>query len=147
MTRIDFYISPNQSAVASLQLACRIAETAYNKQHRIYIHAYDAQQASQLDDLLWTFRDISFVPHISLLEQTSDEQRAQAAVIIGCAEPPNVPPDVMINLAHEVPDFFSRFERVAEIVSGPETERNIARSRFKFYRERGYPLETHELNS
>ncbi len=143
MTRVDFYISPNQAIDASLQLACRIAEKAYSKNNRVYVHVQDPQQVKRLDDLLWIFRDGSFVPHC----QSSDKHVTQAAVVIGCGELPEIAPDVLINLADEVPNFFTRFERVAEIVSGTEPARNIARSRFKFYRERGYPLETHELNS
>jgi len=143
MTRVDFYVSPNQAAEANLQLACRIAEKAYSKNNRVYVHVQDPQQAKRLDELLWVFRDGSFVPHC----QNTDEKSSQAAVIIGFDEMPEMAPDVLINLADDVPNFFTRFERVAEIVSGAESARNIARSHFKFYRERGYPLETHELNS
>lgn len=143
MTRVDFYVSPNQAAEANLQLACRIAEKAYSKNNRVYVHVQDLQQVKRLDELMWVFRDGSFVPHC----QCMDDHTAQAAVIIGCDEMPEISPDVLINLADEVPNFFTRFERVAEIVSGTESARNIARSHFKFYRERGYPLETHELNS
>jgi DNA polymerase-3 subunit chi len=143
VTKVNFYISPNQSAEANLQLACRIAEKAYNQQHRIYIHAGTEEQAKRLDDLLWVFRQGSFIPHC----QSNSENTQQAAVVIGHDQLPDIQPDVLINLAEEVPNFFTRFERVAEIVSGDEMTRNSARERFKFYRERGYPLETHELNS
>ncbi|MGD8785287.1 MAG: DNA polymerase III subunit chi [Thioalkalispiraceae bacterium] len=143
MTRINFYISPNQTAEANLQLACRIAEKAYNKQNKVYIHTNNAEQARRLDDLLWVFRQGSFVPHC----QTNDENQQAAAVVIGFDGLPEIQPDVLINLADQVPNFFTRFERVAEIVSGDEATRKVARERFKFYRERGYPLETHELNS
>ena len=143
MTRINFYISPNQAADASLQLACRIAEKAYDKQNKVYIHANSAEQAKRLDDLLWVFRQGSFIPHC----QSQDENQQAAPVVIGHDGLPEMQPDVLINLADEVPNFFTRFERVAEIVSGDEPNREIARARFKFYRERGYPLETHELNS
>lgn len=143
MTRVNFYISPNQAAEASLQLACRIAEKAYGKQSRVYVHTNNAEQAGRLDDLLWVFRQGSFIPHC----QSSDENRQEAAVLIGYDGLPEIQPDVLINLADEVPNFFTRFERVAEIVSGNEASRQAARERFKFYRERGYPLETHELTS
>ena len=68
-------------------------------------------------------------------------------MVIGTDNPPDMPTDVLINLKRDVPGFFSRFERVIEIVAGPEVQRNLARERFKFYRDRGYPLETHELSS
>ena len=143
MTRVDFYISPNQASEANLQLACRIAEKAYSKQNRVYVNVNDEGQAKKLDDLMWVFRQGSFIPHC----QANDENAPQAAVVIGFGALPQVEPEVLINLADEVPNFFTRFERVAEIVSGDEATRNHARSRFKYYRERGYPLETHELNS
>lgn len=143
MTRVNFYISPNTSVDANLQLACRIAEKAYGKQHKIYIHVSSAEQAKRLDDMLWVFRQGSFIPHC----QSHHENSQDAAVVIGHEALPEIKPDVLINLADDVPNFFTRFERVAEIVSGDEPTRNSARERFKFYRERGYPLETHELNS
>jgi len=147
MTRVDFYVSTNQAVDADLQLACRITEKAYRQKNRVYIHTNNAQQASRIDELLWTFREVSFVPHISVTGPVNEEKQAQTAVIIGCADIPEMAPDVLINLSDDIPNFFTRFERVAEIVSGPESARKMARSHFKFYRERGYPLETHELNS
>ena len=143
MTRVNFYISPNKAAKANLQLACRIAEKAYGKQNKIYIHVNGAEQAKSLDDMLWIFREGSFIPHC----QSTDENQQDAAIVIGYDGLPEIQPDVLINLADKVPNFFTRFERVAEIVSGDEPTRESARARYKFYRERGYPLETHELNS
>ena len=143
MTRVDFYVTPNNDENARLQLACRIAEKAYNLSNRVYIHTDDPQQASSIDDMLWTFRQGSFIPHCL----HTDEHMQESAIVIGHHSPPAIEPQVLINLANTVPDFFSRFERVAEIVAGSEQTRQAARNRFKYYRERGYPLETHELNS
>lgn len=143
MTRIDFYISPNKAAEANLQLTCRIVEKAFAKQNRVFIHAKDAEQAQRVDDLLWTFNQGSFIPHCQL----SNQQYASNPVVIGYgATPPDEQSDVLVNLDQEVPNFFSRFDRVVEIVSGDENTRSLARNRFKFYRERGYPLESHDLN-
>jgi DNA polymerase-3 subunit chi len=143
MTRVDFYISPNNANDAALQLTCRIVDKAWQQQNRVYIHAANTEQAKQLDDMLWLFRDGAFIPHC----QSSDSISTETPILIGCEAPPATQPEVLINLAQEVPGFFSRFERVIEIVAGDEPKRAQARQRFKFYRERGYPLETHELNS
>lgn len=142
MTRVDFYVSPNNANDAGMQLACRIVDKAYQQQKQVYIHTATAELAQQLDDLLWIFRDGAFIPHCQVKENFS----AETPIVIGCDAPPAMQPDVLINLASEVPGFFSRFERVIEIVAGDEPTRAQARQRFKFYRERGYPLETHELN-
>ena len=143
MTRVDFYVSPNNAEDASLHLACRIVDKAWQQQQRVYIHAADAQQAGMLDDLLWQFRDGAFIPHC----QSDSQLASETPILIGCETTPAQPAEVLINLGTEVPGFFSRFERVIEIVAGSEPSRAQARQRFKFYRERGYPLETHELNS
>lgn len=143
MTRVDFYVSSNNASDAHLQLACRIVDKAYQQQNQVYVHAATPEQARQFDELLWVFRDGAFIPHCQL----NDTIAADTPIIIGCDTPPALKPDVLINLGQEVPGFFSRFERVIEIVAGDESARAQARQRFKFYRERGYPLETHELNS
>lgn len=142
MTRVDFYVSPNQADNATIQLACRIVDKAWQQQNQVYVHTANAEQANQLDTMLWTFRDGAFIPHC----QANDAIQSQTPIVIGCDTPPDIKPEVLINLGSEVPGFFSRFERVIEIVAGDEVTRTQARQRFKFYRERGYPLETHELN-
>lgn len=142
MTRVDFYISPSQAAEARHQLACRIADKAYQQDHKIYIHTASAQEASLMDDLLWTFRQNSFLPH----GQYGTEEQADCAIVIGHqTNIPDVSKDVLINLAPEVPLFFSQFERVAEMISEDETQKQHGRERYRFYRDRGYELNTHQL--
>ncbi|MBI3562524.1 MAG: DNA polymerase III subunit chi [Gammaproteobacteria bacterium] len=141
MTRVDFYISPNLALKMRVQLACRIAEKAYQTQHRVYLHVASPEQANELDTLLWVFRPGSFVPHC-----LGDAPHAAATpVLIGNELPPPQAGDVLINLSDQVPGFFSRFARVAEIICGDEPSRQKGRERYKFYRERGYPLESHTL--
>lgn len=142
MTRVDFYILESAGADAGPLVACRLAEKAYGLGHRVYIHTGDDQGAQAIDELLWTFRAGSFVPHALY----TDNEAHDEAVLIGADEGPDSNVDVLINLAEAVPLFFSRFGRVAEIVTGDASVRESARERFRFYRERGYDLETHRLD-
>ena len=65
---------------------------------------------------------------------------------MGCdAEPPTRLSDVLVNLTDTVPLFFSRFERVVELIGATDGERALGRERYRFYRDRGYPLQTHHL--
>lgn len=143
MTRVDFYILPDATADGRERLACRLADKAYRLGHEVYIHARDRQHAARLDELLWTFRAGSFVPH-----QRVDEghDTHEAPVLIGHAEAPMQCHTLLINLADGVPGFFSRFERVMETVDQDEENRRSGRERFRFYRDRGYALKTHTLN-
>lgn len=140
MTQVDFYLQ--QDASGPDLLACRLVDKAFRNGHSVYLLAASQQQAEALDQLLWTFSQGSFVPHhIQNDGKAADDVR----VLIGTQEAPEHLHDVLISLAEDVPPFFSRFERVVEIVAGDETMRENARQRFRFYRDRGYPLQTHEL--
>ncbi len=141
MTRVDFYIVESPAPDARERVACRLAEKAWQLDHRIYIHGQDAGHCERLDQLLWTFRDGSFVPHEPLADPAPD-----CPILIGLAEPPESHTGVLINLHEAVPPFFSRFERVVEIVNQAEPVRQAGRERFKFYRDRGYDLHTHTLS-
>jgi len=140
MTRIDFYLNDSTQAAANLRTACQIADKAYRMGHRVYLYTADAPTTAQLDELLWTFSAGAFVPHCC----NGDDDGA-SPVIIGHDEPPASEHDVLISVANRIPDFFTRFTRLAEIVSADADERASARERFRHYRERGYPLETHNL--
>ncbi len=139
MTQVDFYILDEKAPRSRALFACRLTEKAFGLGHRVYLHAGSEGAARELDDLMWTFRDGSFLPHAL----TSDGE--DAPVHIGHGVEPGEGFHLLINLAAEVPAFFSRFERVAEVVDGDETQKAKGRERFRFYKDRGYPLETHKL--
>jgi DNA polymerase-3 subunit chi len=141
MTRVDFYLLGKDSDRREV-FACRLAEKAYRLGHRVYLLAPDLPAATELDELLWTFSQGSFVPH-ALLD--SDPAAKEHPVLVGHAEPPGEFNDVLITLAGEVPPWFSRFARVAELVGTDDPEKARARDRFRFYRERGTAPETHPL--
>ena len=142
MTRIDFYLLSKPQPGARQKLACRIAEKAFGLGHRVHIHTASKKEAMRLDDLLWTFRDGSFVPH-----ETDPAQLSPRAVTIGHDWEPEGEYEVLINLDSEVPLFFSRFERVAEILDQDPQTRQKGRERYRFYRDRGYDLNTHEIDA
>ncbi len=143
MTQVDFYVIEEQSAKSRETLACRIAEKAWTQGKRIFIHTQDQAQAEQMDTLLWTFRQGSFLPHELMGSQDYD---AQTAIHIGYGQEPGGDTQVLINLNDQVPAFFSRFERVAEVINDDASIKQLARKRYQFYRDRGYPLDTHKLN-
>lgn len=142
MTQVDFYLTQSSQLKQAHTTACKLAEKASHLGHHVFIHADDEAQAQQLDKLLWTFKPNSFIPHRLVDSHNSNESEL---IMIGYDHEPECKHDVLINLASTIPDFFSRFERVAEIVSGNEEHRQQARQRFKFYRDRGYDLNTHEI--
>lgn len=143
MTRVGFYLMKNSTEGARAQFACRLVEKAYAQGHQIYINTESDRQLRQLDDLLWTFRDGSFLPHACI--GNAGDVGAQP-ILLGHGCEPQDCSDVLVNLSSEVPTYFSRFSRVAELVDGNETRRAAARDRYRFYKDRGYTLDTHEID-
>lgn len=144
MTRIDFYIIEQGTEQSTENFICRLTEKAWSQNNSVYIHARDEQHAIKYDELLWTFTENSFVPHHLFTTENTEK-----AVLIGhqsSLEAPASHHDVLINLNHESPSFFSQFERVAEIITTDEISRSKGRERYQFYRDRGYALETHKMS-
>ena len=53
--------------------------------------------------------------------------------------------EVLVNLGGGQPPWFASFERLVEVVGSDDDDRAGARERWRFYRERGYALERHDL--
>lgn len=148
--QIDFYIlsTPQQRSL----FTCRLAEKIYRLGQRAYIHTADAQQASGIDTLLWTFQSGSFVPHdycadsaLAALETSASS--AYSPIVIGHSAAPPCNADVLINATDELAGFYSQFPRVAEIVDGAEQAKLKARDRFRFYRDGGHSVATHMIDN
>ncbi|MEW6330720.1 MAG: DNA polymerase III subunit chi [Pseudomonadota bacterium] len=143
MTRVDFYLIDDANDGSLDAAVCKLTHKAYRLGHRIYILTPDLSHAQRLDRMLWIFSPGSFIPH-GLGTETAT---ADMPVLIGYDEPPATHEDVLIQLAPQVPECFSRFQRVAEVVGGADRHKALARERFRFYRDRGYALQTHNISA
>lgn len=138
MTRVDFYILSQADSAAREWLACRLTEKAWRLGHRIYVHSDSDTQGQRVDELLWRFRVDAFVPHSAAADRPGP-------VHVGWGADPGDHHDVLINLALTVPAFYSRFERVTELVCQQAEVLAASRENWKFYQQRGYPLQSHRL--
>ncbi len=139
MTQVDFYVLDRVDEHARDTLACKLAEKAWRLENTIHIHTMTRKDAERLDELLWTFRDGSFVPH----ELAGSDNTAP--ITIGFGDSAVEARDLLITLCDEIPPFASSFPRVAELVSSDETCRAKSRQRYATYRDQGYKLETHKI--
>ena len=137
MTSIDFYFN----AADRLEVACRLAGKAAAKKKRMLIYAPGADLAQRIDQMLWTWQAISFVPHCFAGDALADE-----TPVLITADTGNAPDcEVLVNLSAECPEFFARYPRLLEIVSRDEEERRAGRARYAWYRDRGYEIRNHDL--
>ena len=137
MTQVDFYVHADDK----VQTAARLASKAYQLGRRLTVYCTEKATVEQFDRVLWTTPAIGFVPHC----RAEDAVAAATPVVIDSSgnDPHN--DDVLLNLDSERPPYFSRFQRLIEIVAGDEGDKQRARDRYKFYRDRGYEIRTHDL--
>lgn len=139
MARVDFYIlSGNENPE---HFICSLINKAWLSGNQIYIHVDSEAGGKAIDDLLWTYRDISFLPH----ELLSQQQTSNSPVSIGYATNYTNDESVMLNLSQEVPAFSNQFERILEIVGDDQHQRQQARQRYKYYRDHSYELHDHKI--
>jgi DNA polymerase-3 subunit chi len=137
MTRIDFYLDADDR----LRVACRLAAKAIAQRLRVLVYAPDGDVAAALDRLMWTTPAIGFVPHVMAEHRLA----AETPVVIARGDGDAPHDEVLVNLARESPRSFARFQRLVEIVSRDDADRRAARERYRFYRDRGYAIRTHNL--
>lgn len=142
MTRVDFYLLEQESQDMA-RFACRLVDKAFRLGHQVYVLTENAEAAHRMDDLLWTYPAGSFIPHTLLGNDTPPG--GHAPVLVGWEAPPDQAHDVLMPLTAEIAPFFARFDRLLEIVGASADEKERSRARFRFYRDRGYPLEVHRL--
>lgn len=141
MTQVDFYILKNAPLNKTEHFVCQLTEKAFKKGHKVHIHTADTLQTERMDTLMWTYNDLSFLPHAL----ADSEQAAETPIHIS-HNPDNASiNDVLINLKSEVPVFYEQFQRVVEIVSGDGQQQQAARQRYRHYQQRGCTVNSHEV--
>jgi DNA polymerase III subunit chi len=137
MTRVDFYFN----AADKLQVACRLAGKAAAQGRRLLIYAPQPDTAQRLDRMLWTWPATGFVPHCA----ARDALAAETPVLIAGDAEACLVGEVLLNLSPDAPPAFERFERLLEVVARDDEDRQAARGRYRFYRDRGYAIADHDL--
>lgn len=145
MSQVDFYVLPEHSKRD--HFACALIQKVWKQGNNIYINTISETEAAKFDDLLWTFKDISFLPHCL----AAGDNTENAPIVIGHNDQvDNQIPEhthIVLNLADHIPPELNRIDRILEIVAGNEDERQQARKRYADYRDHGHVLNKHTIES
>ncbi len=132
MTKVDFYTGVDDK----LRTACQLSHKAMLAGMRVLLHAPDEATAEELDRLLWHYPATAFIPHCRTYQPTAQEM----PVTISHQSDAFPHSELLISLHTACLPFFSRFERLIEIVGGEEQDARLGRERYAFYRDRGYEM-------
>lgn len=136
--QIEFHVLEETSEQRSLLYLCQLIEKAHGDNRRLYIHTNNQEEAQKLDQLLWTYRDDSFLPH-SLYNPDDD---LPPPIQIGHGHNHPLAHDILVNLADNIPPFSGQFKQIIEIVFSNPTVQQLARERYKQYRDQGHEITT-----
>ena len=137
MTTIDFYTHVTDR----LDVTARVIGKAMAAHGHVRVLTADAAATDALDRLLWIAPPTGFLPHCRMDSALASETRVWIDHRLEHAGPAAV----LVNLHPATPSFFSRFERLIEIVGNTDEEAIAARERYRYYRERGYELRAHNM--
>lgn len=136
MTKVNFYRVADE-LTAALLLTCDLSQRAWQRRSDVLINCPQEALAEQLDELLWCWSPTSFLPHA--------HQDDPGTVRLCVNDDPGHHHGTLINLGTETPDWFGRFEILCELIYGDSEHVDRKRQRYKFYKDRGYPLSYHDL--
>ena len=141
MTEISFYFNvPSRTGYA-----CRLLRRAQRQGMALAVTG-PVDALNEMDRELWTFAAPEFLAHHWIERAAEVPESLHPTTIWLGATPIDAPRhDGLLNLGRETPPAFETFERVFEVVSVDEADRQAARERWKAYARRGYPIKGNEV--
>lgn len=146
MARIDFHSNVSDK----LQYACRLTRkiwsvTPVGHPMRNIVIVGERSDLQALDELLWTFSAVDFLPHVFIDDESAIESPLVLSEDFSSPALSHLPhADVLIHLGMRMPKdvaaLTNRFPRIIEVVSINEAERLAGRERYKAYRALGHEL-------
>jgi DNA polymerase-3 subunit chi len=136
-TLVRFLVLSNNT---KQKLICELTEKFYLAGKKTVILVKNTEQGNELDNLLWIWKQASFIPH--LYNQQLSYKVLEPVVLTTHIE--NNPGFEFLLLAHPAPlDTILKFEQVIDFAEKYDsTLLNSSRDRFKIYRDNKLKVET-----
>lgn len=141
---IDFYLLNTSNPDTMYRFLCRLIDKAYQQQHKIVVQASSFIEGQRIDELLWTFRDISFIPHQLITDQQLADPMISISIVV--QKPNQANADILFNLCNSIPSNLYEFTRIIEIVSDTKETKNQSRKKYRSYKEQNCQLTMHPIN-
>ena len=142
MAEVSFYILSSALLQERYLFACKLIEKAYRNGQFCYILTDSDEQSQLLDDLLWTFRAGSFIPHEIYTGQAPSTDKV---ILIGSVKAPEHSQGLLFNLSSKYPEEISKTKRILEILDNCEVTKAAARNRYRQYQQAGMSVTTHNM--
>ena len=129
---VNFYRLKSTRDYGKIRLACRLAETAYKRGHKVFVATADEAQSELYNRWLWTFSWSSFVPHA--VQHDDPKILERYPVVIGHSAPFGDMNDVLVSTLDEAAQFAAQFDRIVDPVDAGPSDAELASRRHVDYK-------------
>ena len=139
--RIDFH----SGMADKVAYACRLLRKATAQGAQVVVCG-DSASLDRLDQALWTFEALAFVPHLRLRRNAAAPAARLARTATWLVDDIQATPHrgVLVNLGPQVATGFEQFERVIELLGDDAADRDAGRQRWRHYLQQGLTVVNHE---
>lgn len=140
MTNVAFHFN----VIDKILYACRLLRKANAQGAKVTVTG-DQHFLSLLDDALWTFESVDFIPHCQVSSPAHVLEKTNIVLASDARQSKHM--DVLVNMGVTMPEGFERYLRLIELVSRDDSERLPARERWRYYNSRGYAIQSFEAKA
>lgn len=141
MTEVAFHFGASDKVA----YASRLLRKATAAGARVLVLS-ESRMARALDLALWNVSATDFVTHASAADDSRIVSRSAVIIAQDASEVKSSLPSICVNLGQPAPAGHGRFERIIEVVSTDEEDRQSARGRWKRYATLGLSITRHDLS-
>ena len=149
MTKIQFILIGELNRQSTLSKLIRLSPDTHADGQGLFVHIDDKTRRAQLKKHIESSGEPTRRGSFLLPNDLSDNKLwslRDGDVLIGHQHEPDGSHHTLLNVSHHVPWFFGRFERLIEYVDCDSYSREMGRTRYRYYRQRGYALSYRHLN-
>lgn len=141
--RVDFAFGASDKGRA----ACQAVARHHASGHEVIVYCPQAEALQQFDLLLWGFEPTAFIPHVMADDATASRTPVVLSTSPLTPEQAGKPQAWLLNLDADCPPMAGSFKRILEIVSQDEADVAAARARWRLYKQQGFEVVGHDLNT
>ncbi len=142
MPAIDFYILSTTSEQDRYQFVCKLAEKIFRQKQKAFFLTPSIEDSENLDDLLWSFRPTSFIPH-QIIQNNTHSLFDQ--LLISNQDIPDNWSGILVNLTQQLTPNIEKLTRIIEIINNNEVCLTKGRQRYRHYKKMNLSPDTHKI--
>jgi DNA polymerase-3 subunit chi len=123
-----------------LRVVCDVVENEFEQNNKVVINVSDENEGKTLDNMLWSWKQSSFIPH-NFTNTLAESNQDPVRIAMDISE--NISYDTLILVNPAELDVCNNYKRVIDFAEKYNpTKLETDRKRYKLYRDKKFTIET-----